>query len=102
MPTLEELRKIRIQKLESLKADHKNLYPSNIKRDFFIKTVFNKFWLWKLIKKEFYLAGRIKSIRVHGQAAFFDLEDNSEKIQCFLNPKDLKNKIAYDEFLANF
>ncbi len=86
MPTLEELRKTRIQKLEALKADHKNPYPSDTKRDFQVRTVLNKFWLWQLTKKEFYLAGRIKSIRIHGQIAFFDLEDESGKIQCFLNP----------------
>jgi lysyl-tRNA synthetase class 2 len=102
MPTLEELRKTRIQKLEALKADHKNPYPSDTKRDFQVRTVLNKFWLWQLTKKEFYLAGRIKSIRIHGQAAFFDLEDNGGKIQCFLNPKDLKNKKSYNEFLADF
>ena len=105
MPTIEELRKTRIQKLEALKADHKNSYPSDTKRDFQIRTVFNKFWLWQLTKKEFYLAGRIKSIRVHGQAAFFDLEDGNGKIQCFLNPKDLSaggGKKSYNEFIADF
>lgn len=102
MPTIEELRKTRIQKLEALKADHRNPYPSDIKRDFQIRTVLNKFWFWQLTKKEFYLVGRIKSIRVHGQAAFFDLEDGNGKIQCFLNPKDLKNEAAYDEFLIDF
>ncbi len=102
MPTLEELRKTRIQKLEALKANHKNPYPSDIRRDFQARTVLNKFWLWQLTKKEFYLAGRIKSLRIHGQAAFFDLEDDSGKIQCFLNPKDLKNKNFYYEFLADF
>ena len=115
MPTLEELRKTRIQKLEALKADRKNPYPSDTKRDFQVRTVLNKFWLWQLTKKEFYLAGRIKSVRIHGQAAFFDLEDNSGKIQCFLNPKDLSasgplrqssseasGKKSYNEFLADF
>ncbi|MDP2945939.1 MAG: amino acid--tRNA ligase-related protein, partial [bacterium] len=112
MPTIEELRKTRIQKSEALKADHNNPYPSDIKRDFQIRTVLNKFWLWQLTKKEFYLAGRIKSIRVHGQAAFFDLEDGSGKIQCFLNPKDLSppdgqagasdGKKSYNEFIADF
>ena len=105
MPTLEELRKTRIQKLEALKADHKNPYPSDTKRDFQVRTVLNKFWLWQLTKKEFYLAGRTKSIRIHGQAAFFDLEDDSGKIQCFLNPKDLSasgGKRSYNEFLADF
>ena len=105
MPTLEELRKTRIQKLAALKTGHKNPYPSDIKRDFQIRTVFNKFWLWQLTKKELYLAGRIKSIRIHGQAAFFDLEDDSGKIQCFLNPKDLSasgGKKSYQEFLTDF
>ncbi|MDP3004468.1 MAG: lysine--tRNA ligase [Candidatus Azambacteria bacterium] len=102
MPTLEELRKTRIQKLEALKADHKNPYPSDIKRDFQVRTVLDKFWLWRLIKKEFYLAGRIKSIRIHGQAAFFDLEDNSGKIQCFLSPKDLESKESYNEFTTGY
>ncbi len=97
MPTLEELRKIRIQKLETLKTGSKNPYPSDIKRDFQIKTVIEKFWLWNLIKKEFYLTGRIKSIRSHGQVTFFDLEDNSGKIQCFLNPKNSSiNLSAFD------
>lgn len=105
MPTLEELRQTRIQKLEALKADQKNPYPSDTERDFQVRTVLNKFWLWRSTKKEFYLAGRIKSIRIHGQAAFFDLEDASGKIQCFLNPKDLSakgGKKSYKEFLADF
>lgn len=101
MPTLEELRKTRIKKLEILKTEYKNLYPSDIKRDFFIKTVFDKFWFWKLTKKEFYLTGRIKSVRVHSQIAFFDLEDDSGKIQCFVGSKDLGKK-TYDNFIANF
>ena len=102
MPTLEELRKTRIQKLEALKADHKNPYPSDTKRDFQVRTVLNKFWLWQLTKKEFYLAGRTKSIRIHGQAAFFDLEDDSGKIQCFISPADLSANGGYAEFLADF
>jgi len=102
MPTLEELRKIRIKKLEALLAEHKNPYPTKIKRDFFIKIVLNKFWVWAITKKEFYLAGRIKSVRIHGQVAFFDLEDDSGKIQCFITPKKLNRAKSYDEFLAGF
>ena len=102
MPTIEELRKIRINKLEALKDGHKNPFPSNIKRDCNIQTILRNYWLLKLLGKEFSLVGRIKSIRVHGQAAFFDLEDESGKIQCFLNPKDLKNKDAYSDFITNF
>ena len=102
MPTLEELRQTRIQKLENIKAEKKNPYPAQIKRDYIIKEVLDKFWLWRLTKKEFYLAGRIKTQRIHGRATFFDLEDNSEKIQCFLSPADLTDKKSYDKFLADY
>ncbi|MDO8743203.1 MAG: amino acid--tRNA ligase-related protein [Candidatus Azambacteria bacterium] len=102
MPTLEELRKLRIQKSETLKTAGENPYPINIKRDSFVRTVLDKFWLWRLTKKEFYLAGRIKSVRVHGQAAFFDLEDGSGKIQCFLSSKNLIDKKHYGKFLTSF
>ena len=112
MSPLEELRKTRIQKLETLKASRKNPYPSDTKRDFQVRAVLNKFWLWQLTKKEFYLAGRTKLVRTHGQATFFDLEDDSGKIQCFLNPKDLSQpedragakdgKKSYSEFLTGF
>ncbi len=102
MPTIEELRKIRIQKLEVLKDGDKNQFPSDIRRDCNVQTALDNYWFWKLIGKIFYLAGRIKSIRIHGQAAFFDLEDESGKIQCFLNPRDLENEKSYTNFVTNF
>ena len=102
MPTIEELRKIRIQKLETLKDGGKDPFPSNIKRDCNVQTTLNNYWFWKLTGKVFYLVGRIKSIRSHGQAAFFDLEDESGKIQCFLSPKDLESKKSYEDFLSSF
>ena len=102
MPTIEELRKIRIQKLEALKDGNKNPFPSNVKSDYNVRAILENYWLWKLTKKEFYLTGRIRSMRIHGQAAFLDLEDESGQIQCFLNPKDLRNKKDYTDFLSNF
>ncbi len=102
MPTLEELRHTRIQKLERLKNNGVNPYPAKIRRDFEIKKILDKFWFWRLTKKIFYLTGRIKTQRVHGKATFFDLEDTSGEIQCFVNPADLDNKKSYDEFTANY
>lgn len=102
MPTLEELRQTRFKKLKNIRAGKKNPYPAQIKRDYIIREVLDKFWLWRLTKKEFYLVGRIKTQRIHGQAAFLDLEDGSGKIQCFLSPADLTDKKSYDEFLADY
>lgn len=102
MPTLEELRQIRIQKLERLKNNGVNPYPAKIKRYDSIKSVITKFWFFSLTKKELHLAGRIKTIRVHGKAVFFDLEDASGKIQCFLNLADLIHKKSFDEFISEY
>src|SRR3989338_6994028 len=99
MPTLEELRRTRIEKLERLKNNGINPYPAKIRRDFEIKKILDKFWFWRLTKKIFYLAGRIRTRRVHGKAAFFDLEDASGKIKCYISPADLRSKKSYDEFI---
>ena len=95
MPTLEELRETRIQKLEALKTAGENPYPTSIRRDYLVKTAFGKFWTWRLTKKEFSLTGRIKSIRVHGQAVFFDLEDGSGKIQILISATSRKLKVLF-------
>lgn len=102
MPTLEELRQTRLKKLENIRAGNKNPYPAQVRSDYKIREAIDKFWLWRLTKKEFYLAGRIKTQRVHGKASFFDIEDGSGKIQCFLSPADLTDRKSYDEFLADY
>ncbi|MDO8443624.1 MAG: amino acid--tRNA ligase-related protein [Candidatus Azambacteria bacterium] len=102
MPTIEELRKTRIEKLEALKNGNKNPFPNSVRRDSDVRKILESYWLYKLLRKEFHLTGRIMSMRIHGQAAFFDLKDESGKIQCFLNPRDLKDKNAYADFVSNF
>ncbi len=102
MPTLEELREIRIKKLESIEAAGRDPYPAKVKRDFEIKKTLYNFFIWRLIGKKVRLAGRIRAIREHGKAAFFDLEDESGKIQCFLSRKNLKNGDKYGDFFSGF
>lgn len=109
MPTLEELHQNRLEKLRKIMAEKINPYPSSVKRDYDIKKITSKFWFWQLSKKLVFLVGRIKTKRIHGQAAFFDIEDASGKIQCFLNPADLSvkdgsasdGKNSYDMFISN-
>ena len=101
MPTLEELRNTRIEKLNELKKEGINPYPSKVKREISIKSAVDNFWLHRFARKEFYLAGRVKTIREHGKAAFFDIEDGAGKIQVFINPKDLSKK-GYEKFLNYF
>ena len=78
---IEELRQVRIQKLEELKKIGIDPYPIDSERTYSIGEVLEKFDKFSLEKKEVILAGRIRSVRTHGKLAFFDLEDESGKIQ---------------------
>lgn len=101
MPTLEELRQVRIQKLKNLTEEGEDIYPSKVKRTNSIIFILKNFWFLGLLKKKIHLVGRIKTMRIHGKAAFFDIEDGSAKLQCFASPSELGGK-NYENFLNNF
>lgn len=101
MPTLEELRQVRIQKLKNLIEEGENAYPSKIERTGSIIFILKNFWFSSLFKKKINIVGRIKTIRIHGKAAFFDVEDSTAKLQCFISQKELGSK-NYEKFLNHF
>lgn len=101
MATIDELRKIRIKKLEAIKKAGFNSYPQTTKRTHKIGEVLEQFDDLERTKKEIILAGRIRNLRVHGKATFFDLEDDAGKIQSFLRENRLGDK-QYKFFLENF
>ncbi len=101
MPTLEELRQVRIQKLKNLIEEGEDIYPAKVERTAPIDFIVKKFLFLRLLKKKINLVGRIKTTRIHGRAAFFDIEDGSAKLQCFVSPKELGSK-NYEKFLNNF
>src|SRR5258708_1136051 len=78
---IEELRQVRIQKLEELKKQGIDPYAITTKRTHTIGECLQKFDKFSIEKKAVILAGRIRSVRTHGKLAFFDLEDESGKIQ---------------------
>ncbi|MBX4186677.1 MAG: lysine--tRNA ligase [Candidatus Doudnabacteria bacterium] len=78
---IEELRQVRIQKLEELKKRGIDPYPIHSKRSHAIGECLEKFDKFSIEKKAVVLSGRIRSVRTHGKLAFFDLEDESGKIQ---------------------
>lgn len=87
MPSpVSQLRKIRIEKLEKLKKLGINPYPSSCKRTHLISQV------PKLIGKKVAVAGRIMAIRAHGGIQFFDLRDETGKIQLVFKKDKLAKK----------
>ena len=82
---LEEIRKIRLQKIKDLKEKGNNPYKS---------------WSGKgkttivlalgMLGKEIVVAGRLWGIREHGNSVFADLKDETGKIQLFFQKDNLK------------
>jgi len=101
MAAIDELRKIRLKKLEAIEKAGLLAYPIKTKRTHKISEALKDFAKLSKSKKEIILAGRIKSLRIHGGATFFHIEDGSERIQGFLR-KDRVGEKAYELFIDNF
>ncbi|MEO8065290.1 MAG: lysine--tRNA ligase [Candidatus Doudnabacteria bacterium] len=94
---IEELRQVRILKLEQLKKDGIDPYPVHTGRTHTIAEAVEKFESLAGSKPAITLAGRIRSIRTHGKLTFGNLEDGSGAIQ-FLLRNDALGEKAFKEF----
>lgn len=93
MPQTSE-RQDRLRKLEQIRKAGVNPYPARARRDFVISEVLSKFNTLEKSKKQFYVVGRVRSIRGHGNLTFAHLEDASGRIQIALR----KNVIGADDY----
>ncbi len=87
MATLKELRAVRIEKLNKLRAMGIDPYPARSQKDYPNAQVAENFNKYE--GKEVTLAGRLISWREHGQLVFADLQDFSGKIQLYIHEADL-------------
>jgi lysyl-tRNA synthetase class 2 len=101
MATSDELRQIRIEKLEELGKNGFPAYPIECKRTHQIGDALSDFDKLANDLTEVALVGRIRSVRGHGGATFVDIEDGSGKIQIFLKKDGLGEK-AYQNFIDYF
>src|ERR1035437_8733388 len=101
MPTFEELRNTRIEKLKKLQAAGILAYPAKTKRDHTIAEALDNFNKFFKSKKTFILAGRIMAQRGHGGATFLDINDGSGKIQVIIKQDKIGEK-GYQFFMDVF
>jgi lysyl-tRNA synthetase class 2 len=87
----------RLKKLNLLRSAGLNPYPAKVQRDFVISEVLKDFDSLETSQRIFKIAGRLRSIRSHGNLSFANLEDASGKIQIALSKKELG-----DEMYKNF
>jgi lysyl-tRNA synthetase class 2 len=97
---IEELRQVRIQKLEQLKSLGIDPYPVESKRTHSIGEALEQFGHLSEDKKQVTLTGRIRSIRTHGKLTFVNLEDGTSSIQLLFRGDVLGEK--YKQFADLF
>jgi lysyl-tRNA synthetase, class II len=78
MPTIDELKKVRIEKLEALKSMGVDPYPADVNRTHTIEEARGA------LGKNVTVTGRVMSMRGHGKIMFADLVDSTGKIQIVL------------------
>lgn len=100
MASLEELRDIRISKLNKLKESGSYPFPARVKKDYPNSYVHEYFDSLVSSTEPVFLAGRVKALRVHGGSAFLDIEDDTAEIQIFLQ-KDRLGEEKYQTFQNN-
>jgi lysyl-tRNA synthetase class 2 len=98
MSNIEDLRKVRLEKLRNLEKAGINPYPAEISRTHTNKEALDNFK--KLKNKKITLVGRIRSVREHGGSTFCHIEDGSTEIQIYLK-KDKVGDKQYKLFLEN-
>ena len=101
MATIDELRKIRIKKLEAIRKAGILAYPEKTKKTHKIEEALKDFNKISRLKKEIILVGRIRSLREHGRATFLNIEDGTGKIQAYFR-EDRIGESGYKFFLDNF
>ncbi|MFA6190099.1 MAG: lysine--tRNA ligase [Candidatus Staskawiczbacteria bacterium] len=101
MPTIEELRQTRINKLKKLQTAGLLAYPAKTNRTHSVAEALAQFNKFFKTKKDYVLSGRIMAMRGHGGATFIDINDGSAKIQGLIKIDKLGEK-GYQFFLDVF
>jgi lysyl-tRNA synthetase class 2 len=99
--TIDELKKVRREKLKSLQNAGLLAYPATTKRTHAIVEALANFTELSKSEKEIVLVGRIMALRGHGGATFLDITDGSEKIQGLIKEDKVGEK-GYKFLLDHF
>ncbi len=97
---LEEIKEVRLKKLENLRKAGVDPYPAESFRSHKILEILDNFDNLSQGPEKPTLAGRLMSLRAHGGSTFADLKDESGAIQLFFK-KDILSE-QYQFFLDNF
>ncbi len=93
MSALDEIRTIRLNKIELLKKAGMEAYPAKVLRDFSLNEARSNFASIEVSKKVVSLAGRIMAIRGQGAILFVILDDGTNTFQAVVKKDVLDEKL---------
>ncbi len=96
---IEDIKKIRLEKLHTLAEKEINSYPAGTDREFSIANIIEQFESLESEKKEIIVAGRVMSIRGQGGIFFVDLFDGSGKLQVVFKKDTDISESTFDLFV---
>lgn len=88
---LEDIIKERHRKLKNFIDAGINPYPSKVRRTNYISDILKNFKKLTIVKKQFFVAARIMSLRDQGNLIFIDLKDETGIIQGVLKKDNINN-----------
>ena len=91
-------RKIRLEKIEQLKKKGINPYPSKSFKNINNNEILNHYEKYE--GKEVIVAGRLMSLRNHGQIIFGHIQDSTERLQLYIKEKDYGKFSKKDQTLG--
>ncbi len=93
MASLDELKKVRLEKLEKLKAFGMEAYPSKVPRDFCLADARTNFKQYESSQKAVSLTGRVMAVRGQGAILFAVLDDGKSTFQAVIKKDVLEPKL---------
>lgn len=98
MSTFDEIRRIRLEKIKTLRKLGINPYPAQSQKDYSNKEILDKYDT--LADKNVHVAGRIISWREHGALVFCHIQDQSGKLQIFIKKDDLSKTSSKNQSIG--
>src|SRR3990167_11095945 len=89
---LEDIRKVRLEKLAKLKAKGMDPYPAVSLRTHSIKETIDNFNSYATSSVDITIAGRIMSLRGQGALIFFDIFDGTGRFQGLFKKDDTNSE----------
>ena len=101
MSSIKPIKKVRLEKLDSIRKKGIDPYPAKAKRTHICQEAIDDFKKLADKAKELFLVGRLRTIREHGGSTFAHIEDESARLQIYFKKDELGEK-KYKFFQAHF